>query len=238
MREIVHLQVGQCGNQIGAKFWEVISDEHGIDPTGSYHGDSDLQLERINVYYNEASDFDLTIAKVFSSASWFRCRKINRLITVMTSRFRAEALRPAFSDASFSAEFLDYLDKWEASNHDKRHFLSESTARGLRVTIASTLSSLEYLAQNLGFKYLIISRLSTDPVEHLFGIVRQSSGCDAHPSPDEFLITVNCLTFYNLARSVDSSNANPGIVSALVTVHDKVQIQCPRGSMRFFPRVS
>ncbi|XP_065275766.1 tubulin beta-4A chain isoform X4 [Emys orbicularis] len=55
MREIVHLQAGQCGNQIGAKFWEVISDEHGIDPTGTYHGDSDLQLERINVYYNEAS---------------------------------------------------------------------------------------------------------------------------------------------------------------------------------------
>ncbi|GBP70566.1 Tubulin beta-1 chain [Eumeta japonica] len=36
-------------------FWEIISDEHGIDPTGAYHGDSDLQLERINVYYNEAS---------------------------------------------------------------------------------------------------------------------------------------------------------------------------------------
>ena len=50
MRELVHIQGGQCGNQIGAKFWEVISDEHGIDPTGTYHGDSDLQLERINVY--------------------------------------------------------------------------------------------------------------------------------------------------------------------------------------------
>lgn len=36
------------------KFWEIISDEHGIDPTGVYHGDSELQLERINVYYNEA----------------------------------------------------------------------------------------------------------------------------------------------------------------------------------------
>ncbi len=27
----------------------------GIDPTGTYAGDSDLQLERINVYYNEAT---------------------------------------------------------------------------------------------------------------------------------------------------------------------------------------
>jgi len=34
---------------------EVICDEHGVDPTGTYHGDSDLQLERINVYYNEAT---------------------------------------------------------------------------------------------------------------------------------------------------------------------------------------
>ncbi|KAK2094744.1 hypothetical protein P7K49_028482 [Saguinus oedipus] len=37
------------------KFWEVISDEHGIDPAGGYVGDSALQLERINVYYNESS---------------------------------------------------------------------------------------------------------------------------------------------------------------------------------------
>lgn len=55
MREIVHLQTGQCGNQIGAKFWEVICGEHGIDPTGAYTGDSEQQLERINVYFNEAS---------------------------------------------------------------------------------------------------------------------------------------------------------------------------------------
>uniref|UniRef100_A0A0E9W5N2 Tubulin/FtsZ GTPase domain-containing protein n=1 Tax=Anguilla anguilla TaxID=7936 RepID=A0A0E9W5N2_ANGAN len=42
-------------SSLNFQFWEVISDEHGIDPTGSYHGDSDLQLDRINVYYNEAS---------------------------------------------------------------------------------------------------------------------------------------------------------------------------------------
>ncbi|ONK62010.1 uncharacterized protein A4U43_C08F35870 [Asparagus officinalis] len=55
MREILHIQGGQCGNQIGAKFWEVVCAEHGIDSTGRYTGDADLQLERINVYYNEAS---------------------------------------------------------------------------------------------------------------------------------------------------------------------------------------
>ncbi|KTG45930.1 hypothetical protein cypCar_00004837 [Cyprinus carpio] len=37
-----------------APFWEVISDEHGINRAGAYEGDMDLQLERVNVYFNEA----------------------------------------------------------------------------------------------------------------------------------------------------------------------------------------
>jgi len=32
----------------------VISDEHGIDIAGNYCGNASLQLERINVYFNEA----------------------------------------------------------------------------------------------------------------------------------------------------------------------------------------
>jgi len=33
----------------------MISEEHGIQPDGSYKGDSEQQLERIDVYYNQAS---------------------------------------------------------------------------------------------------------------------------------------------------------------------------------------
>ncbi|KAM3179052.1 alpha-tubulin [Hymenolepis weldensis] len=56
MRELIHLQVGQCGNQIGTKFWETLGQEHGIDSSGKYHGDSELQLERIDVYYTKAQN--------------------------------------------------------------------------------------------------------------------------------------------------------------------------------------
>jgi tubulin beta len=58
MREIVCLQAGQCGNQIGKRFWENLSIEHGIQ-LGSGQFDSSRQsekdalLERIEVYYNE-----------------------------------------------------------------------------------------------------------------------------------------------------------------------------------------
>jgi tubulin beta len=42
--------------QIGQKFWETISEEHGINTDGQYCGDNALQLERINVFYNEGSE--------------------------------------------------------------------------------------------------------------------------------------------------------------------------------------
>jgi hypothetical protein len=33
-REIITIQVGQCGNQIGSEFWKQLCAEHGISPDG------------------------------------------------------------------------------------------------------------------------------------------------------------------------------------------------------------
>ena len=55
MRELVHIRGGQCGNQIEVKFWKGILSERDADSTGTYHDASDFQLERINVYCNEAT---------------------------------------------------------------------------------------------------------------------------------------------------------------------------------------
>lgn len=55
MREIIHIQAGQCGNQIGTKFWETISTEHGIDANGNYSTDGPDRSDRLEVYYNKSS---------------------------------------------------------------------------------------------------------------------------------------------------------------------------------------
>lgn len=55
VREIITMQVGQCGNQIGAKSWEFLADEHSISPRGEYTGSNTTQLERIDVFFNEAT---------------------------------------------------------------------------------------------------------------------------------------------------------------------------------------
>ena len=48
-------------NSDGFQFWEIISDEHGLDAMGVHSGTNkdieELQLERINVYFNEASSY-------------------------------------------------------------------------------------------------------------------------------------------------------------------------------------
>lgn len=45
--------LAKANKEVGLQ--EVISDEHGVSFSGTYEGDSDLQLERVNVYFNEAS---------------------------------------------------------------------------------------------------------------------------------------------------------------------------------------
>ncbi|KAH7941088.1 hypothetical protein HPB49_009960 [Dermacentor silvarum] len=138
----------------------------------------------------------------------------------MTARYPAEALRPNSSGAERIKEMLDFLNKWEHQT-DKGHFLSDSTAEGLRVTLTSTLEMLEYLRKEVGFIYLLTSRLSQDKVENFFGIVRMSSGCNTHPTPQQFLLTVNCLSFYNLAQSVVGGNADGCVISSLLDTTDK-----------------
>ena len=53
--EIITIQVGQCGNQIGNQFWSNITQEHKIDiADGTFNGNSDeVLLDRINVFYTE-----------------------------------------------------------------------------------------------------------------------------------------------------------------------------------------
>lgn len=53
MAEILQVQVGQCGNQLGTQFWEAITKEHGIDARGVFVGERDSQLERASAFYSE-----------------------------------------------------------------------------------------------------------------------------------------------------------------------------------------
>ncbi|XP_077522969.1 uncharacterized protein LOC144133697, partial [Amblyomma americanum] len=137
------------------------------------------------------------------------------LIKAMTSRCISDALRPGDHHEEVIRSFLSYMNSWEHTAGSKG-FLSSSTAEGLRVTLTSTLHLLKYLTTEVGFRYLMTSRLCQDPIERLFGIVRQMSGCNDHPTASQFLISVNTLSFQNLARSPAKSNVSSGLTRSLL----------------------
>ncbi|KAJ7760644.1 beta-tubulin 2 [Mycena maculata] len=59
-REIINLQVGQAGNQVGESFWQDVLAEHGLDQTGIYQGSDPVQLQRIGVYFAEVNSASQT----------------------------------------------------------------------------------------------------------------------------------------------------------------------------------
>jgi len=66
-REIIHVQVGQCGNQVGNVMWEFFVNEHCLKPNGDFNpkdpkvvdadGDGNIdQLDKIEVYFKPNND--------------------------------------------------------------------------------------------------------------------------------------------------------------------------------------
>ncbi|KAH7955183.1 hypothetical protein HPB49_025246 [Dermacentor silvarum] len=146
-----------------------------------------------------------------------RITMIHSIITIMSSRHPRSALRMNSTAADCLTAFLAYVTEWEVLTKGTRGFMSQSTATGLRVTIKSTLLPLEYLTVKMGYQYLMTSRLNQDPLESTFGIVRQCSGNNDHPTPQQFLDTMSCLSFSNLVRLPDKGNVGPNTVQSLLS---------------------
>ncbi|XP_037526273.1 uncharacterized protein LOC119403406 [Rhipicephalus sanguineus] len=137
-------------------------------------------------------------------------------IDAMTSRFPAEALRRGSTKETALDNMLEFLDPWEA-HAGGLGFLSKSTAEGLRVTIHSAKDLLKYLTEMVGFRFLMTSRLSQDCLERSFGIVRQASGANDHPTPAQFIIIIKCISFCSLAKSPKGANVSSGLLEALLS---------------------
>lgn len=55
-REIITLQLGQCGNQIGMEFWKQLCAEHGISPEGILEDFATEGTDRKDVFFYQADD--------------------------------------------------------------------------------------------------------------------------------------------------------------------------------------
>ena len=56
MREILQLQVGQCGNQAGSHYWQTLYRHFGLDEKGVCWGERPALQDRISVHFTEERD--------------------------------------------------------------------------------------------------------------------------------------------------------------------------------------
>ncbi len=61
VREIVHVQVGQCGNQTGLAFWQTMTAEHHLELDGKFkksesEEEDKARLDKIDVYFRETGE--------------------------------------------------------------------------------------------------------------------------------------------------------------------------------------
>uniref|UniRef100_A0A1I8GEU9 Tubulin gamma chain n=1 Tax=Macrostomum lignano TaxID=282301 RepID=A0A1I8GEU9_9PLAT len=55
-RDLITLQLGQCGNQIGMEFWRQLCSEHGISPQGVLEEFATSGSDRKDVFFYQADD--------------------------------------------------------------------------------------------------------------------------------------------------------------------------------------
>ena len=155
MREIIQLQVGGCGNKIGAQFWKDISSEHGIDSRGAYHGTSDLQLERLNVYYTEGAggryfprsilmDLDQCTVDSIVSGPFAQFYKPDNILTGRGGTGNNWAMGHYTEGALLMEEVIDVIRKEvegceQLQGFDIAHSIGGGTGGGMACLLISTL---------------------------------------------------------------------------------------------------
>lgn len=103
--------------------------------------------------------------------------------------------------------FLSYLNAWEREVN--LGFISKATAEGLRVTLTSTISILDYVTGKLGYKYLLPSLMSQDPLENTFGILMFATTIQLQHNP-------YFPPFCSLAKAPGDRNVSPTVIKNLL----------------------
>ena len=95
-REIITIQVGQCGNQIGNEFWKQLCSEHGISSEGIVDEKAINGDDRKDVFFYQADDDHYIPRAVLID---LEPRVIN---SIQSSEFKHFKFFSIFSDSSLN----------------------------------------------------------------------------------------------------------------------------------------
>jgi len=138
VREIVHVQVGQCGNQVGLAFWNAVTKEHQLAKNMQFKAegatkDSDGdglpdELEKIDVYYRGTSGERTT------------CKWVPRAVLVdlepgTMDVIKAQELGPAFKPDNMCFGNNGAGNNWAKGHYTEGAELVESVLDRVRLEI-------------------------------------------------------------------------------------------------------
>lgn len=150
------------------------------------------------------------------------CRRLNQISDILNSNNCFDGLKLNSKEHHALEDFLLYLELWESCT-DPQFFLTKSTYNGLRATINTTLDLLRYCSSELGFRYLMTSRINQDPLEHFFGLLRSSGGDNNNPESIQVAQIFRLLSLYSLIKPAKGSNVSgSGMLNVLINNSDMI----------------
>jgi len=140
VREIIHVQVGQCGNQVGCAFWNAVTNEHNLaingmkwkkPEQGSADADGDGlpdELEKIDVYFRATSNEPMT-------TKWVPRAVLVDLEPGTMDVIKAQPLGPAFKPDNLCFGNNGAGNNWAKGHYTEGAELVESVLDRVRLEI-------------------------------------------------------------------------------------------------------
>uniref|UniRef100_A0A2S2NYW9 Transposable element P transposase n=1 Tax=Schizaphis graminum TaxID=13262 RepID=A0A2S2NYW9_SCHGA len=134
----------------------------------------------------------------------------NRTFDALNRKYPAEGIRNNSIDFDVLEDTYAWLNSWENCVKNKLisedEYLTKNTSDGLRVTIKSTIELSKYLINDCGYSYVLSSKMNQDRLEQFFGMARQATGPNDHPTTPTFIQIYKMLSVYSILKPPKTGN--------------------------------
>ncbi|XP_064482740.1 uncharacterized protein LOC135395484 [Ornithodoros turicata] len=155
--------------------------------------------------------------------------RMDKLFDTLNSscvRQKGSKLRFAISEDSDHIHFLEecllWIDLWHFESSRQPH-----TIRGWKITIRAVILLWQDMHANYGYNYLLTRRLQQEPLENLFGIVRQQHGCNENPSVLQFTAGLKHICISKLMKLSKEGNCQEDTAVMLASLASESSVSEP-----------
>ncbi|XP_040357043.1 uncharacterized protein LOC115328397 isoform X5 [Ixodes scapularis] len=142
-------------------------------------------------------------------ATAYFCDRMDRLFDCLnSSQFKKTGQKLRHAILKGESEILDFLHQQLAwiSTWKFQSRRQPQTTIGWQVTIRSVLMLWDELSNSYDFKFLLTRRLQQDPLENIFGAIRQMLGCNTNPNVNQFTSGLKHIGIKKLFRLSNNGN--------------------------------